>query len=77
MKFTVHKGVKYAAEIKLSGFEVIASDDYIASLLEEEGFTDVRIKHLSDEHRIAYGVWNGADGKTANLPAQVTYVEEA
>jgi len=76
MQFTVHKGVKYAAEIKLSGFETIASDDYIAQQFEEAGFVNVVVHSIRDDLRIAYGVWNGAD-TSANLPEQVVYVEEA
>lgn len=76
MKFTVRRGVKYAAEIKLSGIETMASDDYIAQQFEEAGFRDVTVETVRDDLRIAYGIWNGAD-TSADLPSQVVYCEEA
>lgn len=76
MLFTVKKGQRYAAEIKLSGIETWASDDDIVTKLEDAGFRDVLIYHLNDEIRIAYGIWSGAD-TTATLPEQVIYIEEA
>lgn len=77
MQFTVHKGVKYAAEIKLSGIETWASDEYIKEALENAGFIKVRVVFIRDDLRIAYGVWDGKDGALATLPEQVVYVEES
>lgn len=76
MQLTVQKGMRYAAEIKLSGIETWASDEDIIRPLEEAGFRDVVVYDISDEIRIVYGVWTGAN-TTVKLPDQVVYIEEA
>lgn len=76
MQFTVQHGMRYLAEIKLSGIETWASDDDIITKLEDAGFSDVTVYTIEDDLRIAAGVWSGKDTK-ADLPEQIIYVEEA
>lgn len=76
MKFTVQKGMRYMAEIKLTGIEAWASDDDIIMKLEEAGFSHVTVYTIEDDLRIAIGIWS-RENETAEMPSQVVYVEEA
>lgn len=76
MQFTVKKGTRYAAELKLSGFETMASHDDIKEIAENAGFTDIQIVDVDGNHKILYGVWHKED-MTSEMPSQIVYVEEA
>lgn len=67
--FTVHRGASYKASFSLSGFESMASNDYIAQQLRNAGFENVKVWG-SGSVRYASANWNKADA-TAPLPSQV------
>lgn len=73
-EYTVTKGQRYRAMIMLSGLEVWADNETIAQKFTEAGFTDVVVMGVDGE-RIAEGTWDGADGVSAEIPEQVTFIE--
>ena len=73
-EFTVRKGKRYRASIRLGLLEQIADNRLIASKLEQAGFSDVTVSG-SGASRTAEGLWPNEDA-SASLPAQVHSVEE-
>lgn len=72
--FTVHRGRRYRATLRLSGFEQIAGNDLIGDKLTSYGFKDVVVTG-SGATRIAIGTWGGND-TTAQLDPHIVSVEE-
>ena len=73
MKYTVKQGVRYYAQIKLSGFEALASNDQIAEKLKAAGFSDVLVTG-NGANRGASATWLGKDA-TADIPSEIYHVE--
>jgi len=69
MEYTVHKGNKYRARIRLGWIESFADNGTIADKLRFVGFTEVSVRG-SGTQRIAEGRWI-LDDATADLPSQV------
>lgn len=73
-KFTVRKGRRYRATIKLTGLKRLASNETVAGVLKTVGFAEVRIEG-SGGTRYATALWPKADA-TADVPPEVEKVEE-
>jgi hypothetical protein len=73
-KFTVRKGRRYRATIKLTGLKRLASNETIAGVLRQVGFAEVRVEG-SGGTRVATALWSKADA-TADIPPEVETVEE-
>ena len=73
-KFTVHKGRRYRATIKLTGLKRLASNATIAGVLLGAGFAEVSVEG-SGGTRYAEALWPKADA-TAEIPPEVVKVEE-
>jgi hypothetical protein len=73
-KFTVRRGRRYRAVIKLTGIKRLASNETIAGVLRGAGFTEVRVEG-SGGTRYAEALWPKADA-TADIPPEVVKVEE-
>ena len=73
MLYTVKKGMRYYAQIRLSGFEALATNAQIANKFTNVGFTDVSVTG-SGSYRGASGTWTHSD-KSATLPSEVYHVE--
>ena len=73
-KFTVRKGRRYRATIKLTGLMRLASNETIAGVFEKVGFAEVRVEG-SGGTRYATCLWPKADA-TADIPPEVEKVEE-
>ncbi len=73
-RFTVHKGKRYRATIKLTGLKRLASNATIAGVLEGAGFAEVSVEG-SGGARYAEALWPKADA-TAEIPPEVVKVEE-
>jgi hypothetical protein len=73
-KFTVRKGRRYRATIRLTGLKRLASNDTIAGVLRNVGFTQVSVEG-SGGTRYAEAVWSRPDA-TADIPQEVERVEE-
>jgi hypothetical protein len=72
--FSVQKGKRYRATIKLNFIESWASNDMIAGKLEEAGFTEVQVSGSGDT-REAEALWPLADA-TGDMPSQVADIVE-
>ena len=73
-KFTVRKGRRYRATIKLTGLKRLASNETVAGVFAKVGFTEIRVEG-SGGTRYATGLWPKADA-TADVPPEVDKVEE-
>jgi hypothetical protein len=73
-EFTVRKGKRYRASIRLGLLEQIADNRLIATRLEQAGFSDVTVSG-SGANRTAEGLWANEDA-SAPLPGQVHSVVE-
>lgn len=73
-KFTVRKGRRYRAVIKLTGIKRLASNETIAGVLRGVGFAEVAVAG-SGGTRYAEALWPKADA-TADIPPEVVKVEE-
>lgn len=73
-KFTVRKGRRYRATIKLTGLKRLASNETIAGVFGKVGFAEIRVEG-SGGTRYATGLWPKADA-TADIPPEVEKVEE-
>jgi hypothetical protein len=69
-RFTVEKGRRYRAEIRLGLLQSIASNDMVAEKFREAGFTDVVVIGLGSA-RTAEGVWP-RDSASAEIPDEVS-----
>lgn len=74
LKFTVKKGKRYQANIQLSFFEQVASNDMIAGMLQKAGFSDVKVTGSGGSRR-AEATWPG-DDQSAEMPAQIVSAAE-
>lgn len=74
LSFTVKKGKRYQANITLSFFEQVASNDMIKGMLEKAGFAEVKVSG-SGGQRKAEATWPGDDA-TAEMPAQIVSAAE-
>jgi hypothetical protein len=73
-KFTVRKGRRYRATIRLTGLKRLASNETVAGVLRSAGFAEVRVEG-SGGMRYAEALWPKADA-TADIPPEVVKVEE-
>ena len=73
-KFTVRKGRRYRATIKLTGLKRLASNETIAGVFGKVGFAEIRVEG-SGGTRYATGLWPKADA-SADIPPEVEKVEE-
>ena len=73
-KFTVRKGRRYRATIRLTGLKRLASNETVAGLLRSAGFAEVRVEG-GGAMRYAEALWPKADA-TADIPPEVVKVEE-
>jgi hypothetical protein len=73
-KFTVRKGRRYRATIRLTGLKRLASNETVAGVLRSAGFAEVRIEG-SGGTRYAEALWPKADA-SADIPPEVVKVEE-
>lgn len=72
--FTVNRGKRYRATIKLGLFERLASNETVAGKFREVGFDDVDVTG-SGRQRLATGRWPHEDA-TAEIPPQVWDIKE-
>ena len=72
--YTVQKGKRYRATIKLGGLKRLASNDMVADKFREAGFTDVDVSGSGHE-RQGQGLWPHDDA-AAEVPDEITAVEE-
>jgi hypothetical protein len=72
--FTVRRGHRYRATIRLGVFEQLAGNETIAARLREAGFADVAVSG-SGAKRTAEALWPNSDA-SAPLPPQITKVVE-
>lgn len=70
--FTVSKGKRYKAVIKLGSFEQLAPNSLIAEKLAAAGFANVSVAGYGAT-RTAQATWPGAD-VTAEIPPEVASV---
>jgi hypothetical protein len=73
-KFTVRKGRRYRATIKLTGLKRLASNETVAGVLETTGFSEVHVEG-SGGTRYAEALWPKAD-VTAEIPPEIVKIEE-
>ena len=73
-KFTVRKGRRYRATIRLTGLKRLASNETVAGVLRSAGFAEVRVEG-SGGTRYAEALWPKADA-TADIPPEVVKIEE-
>ena len=73
-KFTVRKGRRYRATIKLTGLKRLASNETVAGALRGVGFAEVRVEG-SGGTRYAAALWPKEDA-TEEIPPEVVKVEE-
>ena len=71
--YTVQKGKRYRATIKLGGLKRLASNDMVADKFREAGFTEVDVSGSGHE-RQGQGLWPHAD-TAAEVPEEITAVE--
>ena len=72
--FTVRRGQRYRATIRLGLFEQLADNETIAERLREAGFSDVAVSG-SGITRTAEALWPNSD-TSAPLPPQIVAVTE-
>jgi len=72
--FTVRRGRRYRATIRLGLFEQLADNETIAGQLRAVGFTDVTVRGRGAA-RTAEALWPNNDAK-APLPPQIVDVVE-
>lgn len=72
-KYTVRKGRRYRATIKLPGLKRLASNETVR-VLRAAGFAEVKVEG-SGGSRYAQALWPRADA-TADIPPEVVKVEE-
>ena len=72
--FTVQKGKRYQARIRLGLFTSVASNEEVADKFREAGFTEVSVSG-SGRERQGEGLWPHPDA-SAEVPDEITSVEE-
>ena len=73
-KFTVRKGRRYRATIKLTGLKRLASNETVVGVLRSAGFAEVLVEG-SGGMRYAEALWPKADA-TADIPPEIVKIEE-
>jgi hypothetical protein len=71
--YTVRKGKRYRARIRLGLFQGVASNELVADKFRELGFTEVSVSG-SGRDRLSTGVWPHPD-VTAEIPDEITSIE--
>jgi hypothetical protein len=71
--YTVRKGKRYRARIRLGLFQGVASNELVADKFREVGFTEVSVSG-SGRDRLSTGVWPHPDA-TAEIPDEITSIE--
>ena len=72
--YTVQKGKRYRATIKLGGLKRLASNDMVADKFREAGFIEVDVSGSGHE-RQGQGLWPHPDA-AAEVPDEIIAVEE-
>lgn len=72
MFLKLEQGMRYQADIALSLFESMASNDVVAKKLREAGFTDVVVTGTGSSRK-ATGIWS-RPSMEAQLPKQIVRV---
>ena len=72
-KYTVRKGKRYRATIRLGLFKSVASNEQVADQFREVGFTEVSVSGSGRERR-GKGLWPHPDA-TAEVPDEITSIE--
>lgn len=73
-EFTLVRGKKYKAKIHLPGFQDYASNDKIADMLTEYGFTDIEVTG-EGRSREGTATWSG-ETVTGPMDRRIVSVEE-
>lgn len=73
-KYTVRKGKRYRATIRLGLFKSVASNEQVADQFRAAGFTEVIVSGSGRERR-GKGLWPHPDA-TAEVPDEIASVEE-
>ena len=71
--YTVRKGKRYRARIRLGLLQSVASNEQVADKFREAGFTEVSISG-SGRDRHGTGLWPHQDA-SADVPDEITSVE--
>ncbi len=71
--YTVRKGKRYRATIRLGFFQSVASNQQVAEKFSEVGFTEVNVTG-SGRNRVGTGLWPHPNA-TAEVPDEITAVE--
>ncbi|MGH6736084.1 MAG: hypothetical protein ACRECX_08395 [Methyloceanibacter sp.] len=72
--FTVHKGKRYRATVRLGLFQSVASNEMVADKFREVGFTDVVVTGTG-RTRHTEGTWPHKDA-SAEIPDEVDDIEQ-
>ena len=73
-KYTVRKGSRYRATIKLTSVKRLASNETIAGVLRAAGFAEVKVEGGGGT-RYSEALWPKADA-TADIPPEIVKIEE-
>jgi hypothetical protein len=71
--YTVRKGARYRATIRLGFFQGMASNQQVADRFTEVGFTDVNVTG-NGRNRIGTALWSRPDA-SAEVPDEITSIE--
>jgi len=71
--YTVRKGKRYKASIRLGLFQSVASNEQVADKFREAGFTEVSVSG-SGRERLGTGLWPHPDA-SAEVPDEITSVK--
>ena len=71
--YTVRKGARYRATIRLGVFQSVASNEQVADKFTAVGFAEVTVTG-SGRNRIGTALWPRPDA-TAEVPDEITSVE--
>jgi len=74
-QYTVREGVRYRATVSLDWLEALADNETVAAKFREVGFDEVTVEGEGDE-RVVEGTWPFKNA-SADIPSQVTHIEEA
>ena len=72
--YTVRKGKRYRATIRLGLFKSVASNEQVADQFRAAGFTEVSVSGSGRERR-GKGLWPHPDA-TAEVPDEIASVQE-
>ncbi len=75
MKFTLERGQRYSATLKLGMFEGMAPNEMVKEKLEQANFTHVQVTGAG-RTREASGVYNGISG-AIDLPSQIDKIRNS